>query len=198
MFEEEYRQGDDGGSNTLYIPNPDTWRKYYANLARGKDQVISSLGRRGNTFSMRNISEGSNKKIDIPLSSASLKSPTTGYKENAINLVAPSEQALDQAKSEIERNPDNVSRLAIEKGMRVKKLKHIQKGGSGRSTSRKRGNKKTIRRKKKTAFAVKKKKKNNNKRKTTPRRRQNNNNNIGKRRRSSIKSSKSLFRDIFN
>ncbi len=118
-------------SQSLYVPNPDLWVKFYSDVAKGHippNSAISSMGRRHKPGNIKHASPlNLQKNIDA-----------AANRREGVTIISPSEQVVEQAKSEIERKPEEVSLVAMPK-MR-KKTRKTQVGGSrkgsgGRSRS---------------------------------------------------------------
>ena len=113
----------------LYVPDPQKWVKFYKNLAEGKIQIKPTNQMRGGG----RISHSFIAPIDKYLKECEEPKASTPVK-----LVSTTEQMVDQAKSELEREGRDLKTIA-----QAIKPQTKSKRRSGKSSSEGRKNKRT-------------------------------------------------------
>lgn len=95
--------------NKMYIPNPQKWVKYYENMAKGyHNPFVDQKG--GRTKQIGDSLSGSQGSFMIPIeetSTAANSHPTNHVK---VELVSPSQQVVEQAKSELRAGINGIKR----------------------------------------------------------------------------------------
>ncbi len=117
-----------GTSSTLYIPRPKTWIEYYQDIAEGKVNPYRASVGKNFIGTIRPRASGRSRLIPIDqalsrnagesLSTPTLPSDngttttTTTKTGNDVQMVSPAEQAVQQARAEIERQPETETGLS--------------------------------------------------------------------------------------
>ncbi|CAC5415705.1 unnamed protein product [Mytilus coruscus] len=140
-------------SSKMYVPDPQKWVKYYESMAKGNhNPYIDRKGR--NVKQIGGSLTGSHGTFMVPIdetSNPSNKQPTNSL---AVQLVSPSQQVVDQAKSELQINKNVIKRrrprrsASLPKRLRtVKTLKRSKRKNNVKRSTRKIANKKKVIRK---------------------------------------------------
>ena len=87
----------------LYVPDPQKWVKFYKHLADGKI----------NHYSINQIGEGENNQSPILTVDKYIdQSENKSTKQPALKLVSTTEQIVDQAKSELKREGEDLKMIS--------------------------------------------------------------------------------------
>ena len=107
----------DGEDDSLYIPDPCKWRKYYKELVTAGNKKISGFatlrGEGGGSITFSTITPLSTRFPEEGSGEKGTNSYTPQIDTPVIKLVSPSEQAVEQARSEINRNPEGTATVAL-------------------------------------------------------------------------------------
>lgn len=109
-------------TSKLYIPNPQKWVNFYRNLAEGKVKLHSYKQTGGGNVTHSFITPIEKKSSDIM--------PDTN-KQPQVKLVTPSQQIVEQAKSELKREGEPIKDLSAM--MKNQKPRSYRKGKSSKT-----------------------------------------------------------------
>lgn len=96
----------------LYIPNPQKWVKYYENTGSGKhNPYVQHMSGRGLSHQTGGSISTNSRRFMVPIDQhVSEVTPNNMSDKVTLQMVSPTQQTIDQAKSEIHRHKKGIKR----------------------------------------------------------------------------------------